>query len=159
VGTAAGTTFAHGAYRLHSARSAGHADGLVTDAFPDFIGRIGCFGFDWLGRQFSLDPSRGPAEDPEVLLFDVGAGEALEIPVRFSNFHDEELVEYTDAALAIDFFRSWRQQNPNTLTFDTCVGYRVPLFLSGEDNVGNLELTDIDVYWTLTGQMRLSARQ
>ena len=69
-----------GLYRLHTAMSAVAADGLVDAAYPDFEGRIECFGVDWLGRQFSLDSTRGRADDPEVLMFDVGAGEALEIP-------------------------------------------------------------------------------
>ena len=115
---------------------------------------MSCFGFDWLGRQFSLDAHRGTADDPEVLLFDVGAGEALEIPVGFSSFHDEELVDYSDAALAIDFFQQWLEGNPAPIPFGSCVGYRVPLFTGGADTLDNLERTDIDVYWSLTGQLR-----
>lgn len=36
---------------------------------------------------------------------------------------------------------------------DKCVGYKVPLFLNGEDNISNLELSDIEVYWGIMGQM------
>jgi hypothetical protein len=32
-------------------------------------------------------------------------------------------------------------------------GYVTPLFLGGADVVGNLELTDTDVYWQLTSQL------
>src|SRR4051812_25671707 len=81
VGHLAGTTFGNGLYRVHTATSATAADELVRAAYPDFEGRIACFGVDWLGRQLSLDPARGKESDPEVLLFDVGSGEALEIPV------------------------------------------------------------------------------
>jgi hypothetical protein len=157
VGDLAGTTLANGLYRLHTAASATAADQLVRAAYPDFEGRIACFGVDWLGRQFSLDPTRGTESDPEVLLFDVGAGEALEIPVAFSRFHDEELVEYTDAALASEFFAQWLKVHTEPLAFDQCAGYRVPLFLGGADELANLEVIDIDVYWTLTGQLRVAA--
>ncbi|CAE6797130.1 hypothetical protein R75461_05007 [Paraburkholderia nemoris] len=34
-----------------------------------------------------------------------------------------------------------------------CVGYKRPLFLGGADELHNLELTDLDVYWTLSSQM------
>lgn len=156
VGVLAGTSFANGLYRLHTAASATAVDELVLAAFPDFAGRIACFGADWLGRQFSLDPSRGLEADPEVLLFDVGAGEALEIPIAFSRFHDEELVEHPDAALAADFFTQWRGTHPESFEFDQCAGYRVPLFLGGADDLTNLEVADVDVYWTLTGQLRVA---
>jgi hypothetical protein len=37
------------------------------------------------------------------------------------------------------------------------VGYGVPLFLGGQDVVDNLELTDLDVYWSVCGQLRCGA--
>ncbi|UFN43195.1 T6SS immunity protein Tdi1 domain-containing protein [Nocardioides okcheonensis] len=157
LGHVAGATLGRGLYRLHTAHSAAAADRLVADAYPDFEGRIACFGMDWLGRQFSLDPTRGRPDDPEVLLFDVGAGEALEIPTAFSQFHDSELTEYADAALAATFFDQWLEAHPAAIRFDQCVGYNVPLFLGGVDGVENLDVTDLDVYWTLTGQLRVAA--
>jgi hypothetical protein len=39
------------------------------------------------------------------------------------------------------------------------VGYRVPLFLRGQDDIANLELVDIDVYWTIVGQLIVGTRQ
>jgi hypothetical protein len=94
---------------------------------------------------------------PEVLMFDVGAGEALEIPTPFSQFHDSELIEYTDAALASAFFGQWLQAHPAPIQFDQCVGYEAPLFLGGDDDLGNLAMSNLDVYWTLTGQLRVAA--
>jgi hypothetical protein len=156
LGHLAGATLGGGLYRLHTATSAAAADELVAAAYPDFDGRIACFGADWLGRQFSLDPTRGNADDPEVLLYDVGAGEVLEIPTPFSQFHDIELTEYTDAALAANFFEEWLQAHPAPIEFGQCVGYDVPLFLGGVDELRNLSVTDLDVYWTLTGQLRVA---
>lgn len=34
-----------------------------------------------------------------------------------------------------------------------CVGYKVPLFLNGQDDIDNRELSDMEVYWGLMGQM------
>ena len=39
----------------------------------------------------------------------------------------------------------------------TCFGYQLPLFLGGEDALANLELSDLDVYWTFMDQLRLQA--
>ena len=44
------------------------------------------------------------------------------------------------------------------LKADECVGYRVPLFLGGQDVVDNLEVSDLGVYWSLCAQLRQGTR-
>lgn len=150
-----GTRIRGGLYRIHTSTSAVRADALVRAAYPEFTTAVSCFGQDWLGRQFSLDARSGPAHEPTVLMFEVGTGEALEIPVPFSEFHDIELVDYPDAALAADFFETWLESGHPPPSPDQCIGYRVPLFLGGEDDIKNLEVTDLDVYWSMFGQTRV----
>jgi len=82
-------------------------------------------------------------------MFEPGTGEALEIPVPFSRFHDEELVDYTEEALARSFFYQWQRSGGPAPTVSECVGYQRPLFLGGKDTVANLEISDLDVYWTI----------
>jgi hypothetical protein len=95
-----------------------------------------------------------------VLLFDPGAGEALEIPATFAELHDQELVDEADAALAASFFEAWVAATSSTLPLGVseCVGYRTPLFLGGIDDVSNLDRCDVGVYWSLMGQLRLSTQ-
>lgn len=155
---AGGQSFEAGLYRVHTPSSARSSDVMVRAAFPEFAGRLACFGYDWLGRQFATDTARGSGEDPEVLLFEPGTGEALEIPVPFSRFHDEELVDYAEEALARSFFDEWRRSGGRTPDLSECIGYRRPLFLGGEDAVPNLEVSDLDVYWAIMGQLRLQAK-
>ncbi|MBJ7353947.1 MAG: DUF1851 domain-containing protein [Thermoleophilaceae bacterium] len=128
----------------------------MADAFPEFAQRVCPFGYDWLGRQFAVDSGRVEDGQPQVLMLEPGTGEALEIPVDFAVLHDEELVEHSDAALASAFFRAWSEVNPDALPLlrSQCVGYKVPLFLGGNDTAENLEVSDIDVYWTICGQLR-----
>lgn len=154
-----GASFGGGLYRVHDDLSGPRGLSLIAEAFPEFAERVSPFGFDWLGRQFAVDAGRIEAGQPQVLLLEPGTGEALEIPLRFSAFHDEELIDYADAALASDFFDQWSAVNGQSLPLrrDQCVGYRVPLFLGGQDVVGNLELSDLDVYWSLCGQLRRGA--
>lgn len=152
----AGCSFENGLYRLHDATSGPRALAWIVEAFPEFAGRACPFAYDWLGRQFAIDAARQEAGQPLVLVLEPGTGEALEIPVTFLAFHDEELVEYRDAALASAFFDAWAQAHAADVPIarGSCVGYRVPLFLGGRDSVDNLELIDIDVYWTICGQLR-----
>ena len=41
---------------------------------------------------------------------------------------------------------------------EECVGYKTPLFLGGKDVMDNLEILNLDVYWTLTAQLIRKAR-
>lgn len=152
----AGASFGGGLYRVHDDRTGPRAWALVAEAFPEFAERSCPFGYDWLGRQFAVDSARINAGQPLVLLLEPGTGEVLEIPLAFSAFHEEELIEYADAALAAGFFRDWSAsgQKAVPLRRDQCVGYRVPLFLGGRDEVENLELSDIEAYWSICGQLR-----
>jgi hypothetical protein len=152
----AGASFNGGIYRVHDSVTGPHALSLVVDAFPEFAARVCPFGYDWLGRQFTVDSGRMAFGQPQVLLLEPGTGEALEIPVDFSRFHDEELIDHADAAIASDFFSVWSKFNADRLPLlrSQCVGYKVPLFLGGDDTAENLEVSDIDVYWTSCGQLR-----
>lgn len=158
VSAVGGCSFDAGVYRVFAAGEVASRTALAAGAFPDFAGRIQCFGMDWLGRQFATDSARGSKTDPELLLLEPGTGEALEIPVVLSRFHDDELVDYADSALAVDFYRDWLAGGGRAPAMDECVGYRTPLFLGGVDETTNLELCDVDLYWTLCAQILAQAR-
>ncbi len=91
-------------------------------------------------------------------MFEPGTGDALEIPCSIDTFHDEELIEYGDAALASDFHKRWLDDGGSAPGYGQCVGYKKPLFLGGADELINLEMSDIDVYWHLMGQLILKAK-
>lgn len=155
----AGATFDGGLYRVHDDRSGAQALALIAETFPEFSGRACPVGYDWLGRQVAVDAGCVFDGKPHVLILEPGAGEALEVPLPFVDFHDEELIEYADAALAAGFFERWSAANGELLPLgrDQCVGYRVPLFLGGQDVLENLELVDMEVYWSICGQLRRGA--
>ncbi|MGX9899075.1 T6SS immunity protein Tdi1 domain-containing protein [Arthrobacter sp. SA17] len=154
-----GASFAGGLYRIHDDQTGPLALTLIAQAFPEFAARACPFGFDWLGRQFTVDLGRIVEGQPLVLLLEPGTGEVLEIPASFSVFHDEELIEYADVALAREFFAVWSAVNSDSLPLrrDQCAGYRVPLFLGGADTAENIELSDLEVYWSICGQLRLGS--
>lgn len=147
----AGCTFGNGLYRFHDEVSGPVALALVTEAFPELTSRAWPFAYDWLGRQFAIDAPSGT-----VLLVEPGTGDVLEIPATFAAFHSDVLANDLDAAVAHDFFDEWSRQAPGDLPLgrDLCVGYQVPLFLGGRDEVANLSVTELDVYWTICGQLR-----
>lgn len=143
---------------MHEADKVPNWTHAACEAFPQFKDRIECFAFDWLGRMFALDSKRSVNGEPGVLMLEPGTGQALEIPATFLSFHCEELIEYADAALAKTAYEQWRKENPAPLAHTECAGYKVPLFLGGEDTVSNMERVDMEVYWELCTQLLKQTR-
>lgn len=142
-----------GAYRLHRPEDVEPFTKLAREAFPHLASRIKCFASDWLGRQFALDNARVVDGEPQILLLEPGTGEVLEVPVGYAAFHEQELVEFPDAAVSYDFFQDWLASGGMVPDYLQCVGYKIPLYLGGTDDLSNLVLQDFAVYWTLFGQL------
>jgi len=155
-----GKTFDQGIYRLLGCADVENATLALTQCFPEFAGRITPFAKDWLGRHFALDKARSANGKNLVLMLEVGAGEAMEIPANIQEFHNIELVEYANEALSSSFFEQWKKASGvEQVPYDQCVGYKIPLFLGGSDLVENLELIDGDVYVNVCGQLRSKAKK
>ncbi len=154
-----GQTFNHGVFRVFRADQIPEAVQAMEAMFPQYRGRLVPFAFDWLGRHFALDLAKGGNGQPQILMLEVGTGQAMIIPVPVMDFLNVELVEYAADALATSFWQEWRSLNPADLAFTDCVGYKVPLFLGGADVVANLEVSDLSVYVELCCQLRNKTRK
>lgn len=140
-----GKSFLNGMYRLFSINDVEKWNEITEKAFPKYKNYIVVFGYDWLGRIFAINKLNGT-----VLMFEPGTGEVLSIPVSFEDFHDSEIVEYHEDCLASEFFEEWYMDSNNyELQTSECVGYKVPLFLNGDDDIDNLEVSDMEVYWEI----------
>jgi hypothetical protein len=148
-----GCSFNDGLYRLHRLDDIPEWNSIVGYAFPEFANRITCFGYDWLGRHFAIDAGRREGSGPAVIMLEPGTGEALEVPRSFIDFHNLELIDEQDRALASSFFAEWLAAGNPSLTRDQCAGYKRPLFLGGRDTLDNLEISNLEVYWVLMGQL------
>jgi len=153
-----GASFNNGLYRIMTPEIVAWGNAFVANAFTGFSDRVQAFAFDWLGRVFALDSARIEGGRPGVVLFEPGTGEALEIPCNLSTFHENELVDYKEEALAEGFYRRWLANGGAAPNVDQCVGYKTPLFLGGKDTIENLEISDLDVYWTLVAQLLAKVR-
>jgi hypothetical protein len=158
LGQYGGVSFNQGLYRVHPVSAMPLWTTTVAKAFPDYSNRIFCFSYDWLGRHFAIDSHRQENGQCHILMLEPGTGQTLEIPAGFRGFHDTELVEHQNEALAANFYREWLAANGAVPSPSECIGYKKPLFLGGKDAVENLELIDLDVYWTISGQLLLKIR-
>jgi Domain of unknown function (DUF1851) len=155
-----GVSLAGGLYRVLSPPDVLRWTATAHVGFLEFRDRATVFGADWLGRMFAVDTARLNTRGvPQVLTLEPGTGTALELPVSVEELHEAELIEAPDAALAAGFYDAWRTENGDAVALgqEECVGYRVPLFLGGSDDLSNLQRCDMEVYWTLVGQMRSQA--
>lgn len=136
----------NGAYKNIPREKAAKYQELIRDAFPDNCNVIP-FGYDWLGRIFAADG------ELNAKMYDVATNEVF-IIADIENFFKTELAECADDLICADLYEEWLQSGGEKPTADHCIGYKVPLFLGGEDEFDNYELSDIDVYWTITGQLK-----
>ena len=140
-----GKSFLNGLYRIHNTEDMTKWNEIVGKTFPQYMDKINVFGYDWLGRNFAIDLKKGT-----ILLFEPGTGEVFDIPVDFEDFHNIEIAQYHEDSLASAFFNEWYEVNNHyILKHNQCAGYKIPLFLNGEDDVENLEISDMEVYWEI----------
>ena len=147
-----GMEFGEGIYRVFKNEDIPKWKAIIAEGYPEFKGKFEPFGFDWLGRCFAIDlrwKTKG-----QILMFEIGTAEVLEIPCDIIAFHNNEIPVNGEACLSRTFFSQWRENTEQEINYSQCVGYTVPLFFNGEDTIENLELSDMDVYWSLLSQTK-----
>lgn len=81
-------------------------------------------------------------------LFDIATGEDLKLEQPLCEFFNIELVEYEDETLGITEFNTWNS-NDVELNFNDVVGYKIPLWLGGKDDLSNYEIIEAEVNWEI----------
>lgn len=157
LGEFGGATLSDGFYRFHTAESCQAGNTACAGLVRGFEGRFHVFAFDWLGRHLAVDLRPATAEG-KVIAVDPGAAQHLATGCTFGEWHDA--VAGRDDPLAYCLYQEWRDANPSAgaLQFDQAIGYKVPVFLGGTDEVANLEIIDLGVYFKLCTQLARSAR-
>jgi hypothetical protein len=146
-----GSTFDKGLYRIHTFKSSVKWSIQLADYFPSYKNQIFPFGYDWLSRQFCIDKS-----NQVIYMFDPATIEDFKLNKSLSAFHNEDVV---NDLFAVDLFKNVCSYcKLRTLDYDDCLGYKVPLFLSGKDNIENHEKQNIEVYWHFTTQLHVQIR-
>lgn len=90
-------------------------NGIVSEAYMDFPKIFSVFGYDWLGRCFAVDlrdETKG-----NVLMFEIGTADILEIPVALEKFLNDEIPNFSNDCLASDFFEEWKEHSNVTIKY------------------------------------------
>lgn len=146
-----GYQFGDGLFRIFKSDDLAMWQNNVESAFGNFAGKFKLFAFDWLGRCFGIDLRQNTFGN--ILMFEIGTNDVLEIPCQFMEFLNEEIPQYHDECLASSFFKEWKNNTNKQIAYDECVGYKIPLFLNGVDDINNLEISNMDVYWHIFSQI------
>lgn len=146
-----GHSFDKGLYRIHNLKSALFWNKIIFDYFPKYKDVSCCFGFDWLGRQYSFDTR----ENKNIIYrFDYSEGNVYEIEISLESFHNEELLLYKDEILLKNEFNlHLKRLNLTELFYNQCFTFKIPLFLGGKDELENYEVSDMEVSWEINNQI------
>ena len=147
-----GKSFGDGIFNVFSAEEIDKWNGIVSEAYPEAGDKFKVFGYDWLGRCFGIDLSEETYGN--VLVFEIGTGYVLEIPCEMKEFLNQEIPLYSEACLSRSFFDEYMKYSKKRLERGRCAGYKIPLFLGGDDTVENLEDSDMEVYWVILSQIK-----
>ena len=153
-----GKTFNGGLYRVLRSDQLESAREILEQMYPKLAGALAPFGYDWLGRHFAVDNTSLRNGQPSILMLEIGGGDAFVIPSRIADFHNVDLVESQQEALAYDAWKEWKEEHPEDLAHSQCVGYRRPLFLGGKDDETNFEVVDREVYLSFCAQLWIQVR-
>ena len=139
-----GKTLNNGLYRIHTFKSSLFWSSVIAEYFTKYTNKIHPFGFDWMGRQFCINAEN----QKKLLMFDPATGENFVLEQDLLALHDDDFVKETDDMLGIDLFnRLLEYYDLNEISYEECLGYKVPLFLNGKDSIENYEKWNLEVYW------------
>lgn len=149
----AGKVFLNGLYTIFKKEDAEKWNRIIGEYFPDSKGNFSALGHDWMGKAFVIANGSNM-----IYMFDPEERKCYATDMDLAAFHDE-LADDTDGMLAAEYFRQWAAKNPHkTIRYGECVGLIVPLCLGGRDEIDNLEVIDMEVYWTMTLDIQCAAK-
>lgn len=145
-----GRSFGSGIFKVFSREELEKWDRIVGACYTVLRGDFKLFGYDWMGRCFAIDGNR--PHTGEVVLLEIGTIKTLYIERGLLDFLNDEIPHRADACLAAEFYADWLASHGPVGPME-CAGYRIPLFLGGEDSLDNMEVSDMEVYWDMTDQL------
>lgn len=148
-----------GIYTIISREVAGNLLPLVESVFPYSKGQIDIIAVDWMGRVFAVDASEKDASGLSMVsCFDLAEPGSFCTDSNFDEFHEQVAVDRQYALLNMNQYEDWIKGNAPPSDGVSCVGYKVPLFLGGEDCLDNQELLDRSVYLHILAELYQSVQ-
>jgi len=124
----------------------------ISEAFPELGGNFRPFGYDWQGNCFAVAKDTNGNE--RILFIEIGDGKIYPLSFSFAEFMNVEIPKNAAVIFEKSMYDEWRVYAKTIIPYGNCAGYIVPLFLGGEATPKNMEISDMEVYWSILGQIR-----
>jgi len=112
------------------------------------------FASDWTGRLYLLSTGKQVRNsEPIVLVLDPATAEIESVDMTFGEFLGRGLATNPRHVLEADRLDAWVAAGGEVPPPGQCVAPKVPLFLGGSDDVGDLSMTSLVVLVSFCGQM------
>ncbi|WP_397570086.1 T6SS immunity protein Tdi1 domain-containing protein [Schlesneria sp. T3-172] len=149
-----GMTFNKGIFRVFPLDQVKKWTLIAEEMFPELKGKLLVIASDWRGQVYALNTGRKDGDQFQIQLLDPATNENLNVPATFEGFLDVELVDYANESLQVELFEDWIANHGPAPAAKECVAYIKPLRLGGIDDPSNQEITDMEVYWSFSTQIR-----
>lgn len=146
-----GRSFGDGVFRVFERSDLERWHRVVSGCFTKLRGEFNLIGYDWMGRCFAVDQRNGDGKELVVLL-EIATLDMYYIGKDVAVFLNEVMPNQSEACLGVGRYREWLEGHAPVGRME-CGGYRIPLFLGGEDSLENMEVSDMEVYWDMTDQL------
>lgn len=109
--------------------------------------------YDWLGRIFCFQVAT-PENPRHIKMYVPYSANSFEIPCSLEDFFNNVLINNREAAIEAALFSHFKKSLKfHSLPNNKCVGLIKPTFLGGDLSIENMEISDIEVYWDILGQI------
>lgn len=120
----------------------------IVEAYPVLNGKILPFGYTWDGLCYCVD-----IRDGKVIICDIGAGDYVVLPCSMRVFLNEQFPDLKNEMTEGAGYNSWVARH-GMLKYGTCAGLIRPVFMGGEEEDSNREISDMEVYWSVFTQIK-----
>lgn len=116
----------------------------IGEHFPPYKNVIFPFASDWMCRQYASDRTN----QKRIWMFDPATAKAYSLNTDINTFFNSDLVDELEETLSLVYFQTvMKILDLQSIGFEDCLGYSVPLFLGGKDTPSNFEKINMEVYW------------
>lgn len=139
-------SFEKNAYRKIQKSDLKPIEELLKKAYPNFLGKVLPFGVTWLGNILAIDLREN--NKGNILLFDIGIDEIIEIQCDIKKFFTVILKEDADKYLLLSLYKKWLNnggEEANATHCINCKNYRI--FDTEQYNLSNLGYNNLYTYW------------
>jgi Domain of unknown function (DUF1851) len=151
--------YLNGLYTIVNRAEGGTLTKLTESVFPAVVDKITVFAVDWMGRLFATDKSEPDSSGAATITcFDFAEPSSFSTDANFDDFHNSTAIDMMSELFNLEQFEQWTSEHQPPTDGVSCVGYKTPLFLGGEDDQENMEMTDRSVYLHMLSELWSSVK-